>query len=170
MSLGVLLLKRILVIGCPGSGKSYFSRRLSERTGIEVCHLDMLFWNSDRTTVSREVFIERLGAVLETDEWIIDGNYGFTMEMRLEKCDTVFFFDLPVEDCLEGVTSRRGKPRPDMPWNEADYPVDGEFIEFIKTFREERRPIILERLSRFADKTVYTFESRTQADEFLKSL
>ena len=163
-------MKRILVIGCPGSGKSYFSRRLSERTGIEVCHLDMLFWNSDRTTVSRETFIERLSAVLETDEWIIDGNYGFTMEMRLEKCDTVFFFDLPVETCLEGVASRRGKPRPDMPWNEADYPVDEEFIEFIKAFREERRPIILERLSRFADKTVYTFESRTQADEFLKSL
>ena len=163
-------MKRVLVIGCPGSGKSHFSRLLSKRTGLSLCHLDMLFWNKDRTTVSRKVFIERLGAVLEKDEWIIDGNYGFTMGMRLERCDTVFFFDLPVETCLEGVYSRRGKERPDMPWNEADYPVDEEFIEFIKAFRKERRPIILERLSKFPDKTVYTFESRAQADEFIESL
>ncbi len=163
-------MKRILVIGCPGSGKSYFSKKLHDISGLPLCHLDMLFWNKDRTNVTREVFLERLGKVLETDEWIIDGNYGFSMEMRLEKCDTVFFFDLPSEVCLDGVVQRRGKPRTDMPWNEADYPVDEEFIEFIRTFRKERYPIILERLAKFSDRDIYTFTSREQADEFLSEL
>ena len=163
-------MKKILVIGCPGSGKSYFSKKLAQITKLPLCHLDMLFWNADRTTVTREVFLERLGKVLETDEWIIDGNYGFSMELRLQKCDTVFFFDLPTHVCLEGVAQRRGKPRTDMPWNEADYPVDEEFIDFIKTFRSERLPIITERLSRFPDKKIYTFTERAHADEFLDSL
>lgn len=163
-------MKRILVIGCPGSGKSYFSKKLAKKTGLPLCHLDMLFWNSDRTTVSREVFLERLEKVLDTEEWIIDGNYGFSMELRLRRCDTVFFFDLPTDVCLKGVEERRGKPRTDMPWNEADYPVDEEFIEFIKTFRTERNPIITERLAKFPDRKIYIFTDRLQADAFLDGL
>lgn len=163
-------MNKVLVIGCPGSGKSYFSKKLSELTKLPLCHLDMLFWNSDRTTVTRDVFLDRLEKVLVTDKWIIDGNYGFSMELRLLKCDTVFFFDLPTETCLEGVAKRRGKPRTDMPWNEADYPVDEDFLDFIKTFREENTPIIIERLSKFPDKKLYVFNDRTQADEFLEKL
>ena len=162
-------MKKILVIGCPGSGKSYFSKKLSEYTKLPLCHLDMLFWNADRTTVTREVFCERLEEVLKTDAWIIDGNYSFTMEKRLEKCDTVFFFDLPTEVCLEGVAMRRGKPRTDMPWNEADYPVDEEFVEFIKSFKEERKPSITEKLALFPEKKLYTFTERAKVNAFLQT-
>ncbi len=161
-------MKRILVIGCPGSGKSYFSKKLHDISGLPLCHLDMLFWNKDRTNVTREVFLERLGKVLETDEWIIDGNYSFSMEMRLEKCDTVFFFDLPTQECLDGVAQRRGKPRSDMPWNEADYPVDEEFLEFIRDFRKERKPKIVSLLEKYCDKRIYTFTSRADAERFLE--
>ena len=81
-------MKKIIVIGCPGSGKSTFARALNHKTVIPLVHLDMLFWNADKTAVERSIFLERLVAVLEKDEWIIDGNYASTMEQRIAACDT----------------------------------------------------------------------------------
>ena len=84
-------MKRIMVIGCPGSGKSTFSRELHSKTCIPLYHLDMLHWNADRTTVEKRVFLERLSNVLEKDEWIIDGNYGSTMELRMQMWRSTFY-------------------------------------------------------------------------------
>ena len=69
-------MKKVIVIGCPGSGKSTVSRALHNKTGIPLYHLDMMYWNADKTTVEKGVFLERLSAVLEKNEWIIDGNYA----------------------------------------------------------------------------------------------
>ena len=55
-------MKKVIVIGCPGSGKSTFSRALHEIVGIPLYHLDMMYWNADRTTVEKSVFLERLHA------------------------------------------------------------------------------------------------------------
>ena len=104
-------MKKVLVIGCPGSGKSTFSRALHQATGLPLYHLDMLYWNPDKTTVERKEFLKRLHDVLQRDEWIVDGNYASSLEMRMNLCDTVFFLDYPVEVCLEGVRLRKGKPR-----------------------------------------------------------
>ena len=83
-------MKRILVIGCPGSGKSTFARALQAKTDLPLFYLDRIYWNADRTTVAREVFDARLEEILRGDEWIIDGNYSRTMERRIRACDTVF--------------------------------------------------------------------------------
>ena len=96
-------MKRIMVIGCPGSGKSTFSRTLHKLTGIPLFHLDLMNWNSDRTTVDKAVFRERLSNTIQMDEWIIDGNYGSTIELRLKACDTVVFLDYPLNVCLNGI-------------------------------------------------------------------
>ena len=96
-------MKKIMVIGCPGSGKSTFSRKLHEMTGIPLFHLDMMYWNPDRTTVDKEVFLERLSNTITKSEWLIDGNYGSTIELRLQACDTVIFLDYPLDVCLNGV-------------------------------------------------------------------
>ncbi len=157
-----------MVIGCPGSGKSTFSRALHALTGIDLFYLDMMNWNEDRTTVEKSVFIERLTDVLQQDEWIIDGNYGSTMELRMKACDTVIFLDYPLEVCLDGIKSRKGKKRDDMPWIETE--DDAEFIEFIKSYEIQSRPRALELLEKYSDKTVYTFKSREEADGFLTEL
>lgn len=81
------------------------------------------YWNADKTTVEKSVFLERLSTVLEKDEWIIDGNYGSTMELRMAVCDTVIFLDCSLEVCLYGIKERRGKPRSDMPWIETEEDV-----------------------------------------------
>ena len=159
-------MKKIIVIGCPGSGKSTFARALHDKTGVPLYHLDMMYWNADKTTVEKSVFLERLSAVLEKDAWIIDGNYGSTMELRMAACDTVIFLDYPLDICLDGIKERRGKPRSDMPWIETE--EDSEFIEFIKNYNEQQKPKVLELLKKYSDKNIIILESREQADEFGK--
>lgn len=162
------MMKKVIVIGCPGSGKSTFSREFHDSTGIPLFHLDMLKWNADRTTVARETFLKRLQNVMELDEWIIDGNYSSTMELRLQACDTVFFLDYPLEVCLSGIAERKGKPRPDMPWIENE--EDTEFIEFIKKYEAESRPGVMELLNKYSHKEIYIFKDRNEAEEFLNQL
>ena len=158
-------MKRIIVIGCPGSGKSTVSRGLHNKTGIPLYHLDMMYWNADKTTVEKSVFLERLTSTLKKDEWIIDGNYGSTMELRMAACDTVIFLDYPLDVCLDGIKERRGKPRSDMPWIETE--EDSEFIEFIKSYNEQQKPKVLELLEKYSDKNIVILKSREQADAFL---
>ena len=162
-------MKKVIVIGCPGSGKSTFSKSLHRITGIPLFHLDMLFWNADKTTVEKPVFIERLLKTVQNSEWIIDGNYSSTMELRMKKCDPVIFLDYPLEVCLNGIKERKGKPRSDMPWIESDE-EDAEFIEYIKNYNTQSRPQVLELLKRYSHKDIYIFSNRTQAEEFLTRL
>ena len=158
-------MQRVIVIGCCGSGKSTFSRALHNKIGIPLYHLDMMYWNADKTTVEKNVFLKRLYAVLEKDEWIIDGNYSSTMELRMVACDTVVFLDYPVSVCLDGIKERRGKPRSDMPWIETE--EDAEFIEFIKNYNEQQKPKVLELLEKYSDKNIIILKSREEADSFL---
>lgn len=160
------VMKKVIVIGCPGSGKSTFSRELQRKAKIPLYHLDMMYWNADKTTVEKRTFLERLDAVINTDEWIIDGNYASTMELRMEACDTVFFLDYLTDVCLDGVRARMGKPRSDMPWIENT--DDEEFISYIKSFNESQRPQIFEMLEKYKDKSIVVFHSREEADEFLR--
>ena len=161
-------MNKAIVIGCPGSGKSTFSRALHALTSLPLYHLDLLKWNSDKTTVSKEVFLERLQNVLVLDKWIIDGNYGSTIELRLKECDTVFFLDYPVEVCIDGITKRQGKPRSDMPWIETE--DDAEFLEFIRNYSTQSRPKVLELLNNYPQKDVFIFKSRKEADEYLNNM
>ena len=158
-------MKKIIVIGCPGSGKSVLSRALHQKTGLPLHHLDLMFWNADKTTVEKQVFLERLSAVLREDAWIIDGNYASTMEERMAACDTVIFLDYPPEICLSGIRERVGKPRADMPWVEDG--EDEEFLAFVRNFNREQRPRILELLAAHSDKTVVILSDRAEADAFL---
>ena len=84
-------MKKIIIPGCPGSGQSTFARALQKQTGLPLFYLDRMNWNPDRTTVEKDVFLERLQEVLSREEWILDGNYGSTIDLRLQACDTAFF-------------------------------------------------------------------------------
>ncbi len=160
-------MERAIVIGCPGGGKSTFARALAEKTGLPLYYLDMMYWNADKTVVEREVFLARLAEALEKDCWIIDGNYLSTMEMRMEKCEAVFFLDYPREVCLGGVEARMGKLRPDMPWVETEW--DEEFRRLIEDFAEKSRPKILALLEKYKEKEIHIFRTREEAAAFLKA-
>lgn len=157
-------MEKVIVIGCPGSGKSTFSRKLKNITGLPLCHLDMLYWNEDKTTVSREIFSERLKEVLCSPQWIIDGNYLNSMEWRISECDTVFFLDYSTDICIKGIRERMGKPRSDMPWTEQNF--DDEFIEFIKSFNFDVRPKIIDLLNKYSYKNIIIFNSREESEAY----
>ena len=159
-------MEKVVIIGCPGSGKSTFARELEKLTKLPICYLDMLKWNEDKTTVSREAFLEKLEEVMKNDSWIIDGNYLSTMERRISECDTVFFLDYETEICLKGVKERKGKKRPDMPWIETE--DDEEFLEFIRNFSKDSRPKILNLLEKYKNKSIITFKNRKEANLFLQ--
>lgn len=161
-------MNKVIVIGCPGSGKSTFSRALHELTYLPLYHLDLLNWNSDKTTVSKATFLERLQNVIALDKWIIDGNYGSSIELRMKECDTVFFLDYSVEVCIDGIKQRQGKTRSDMPWIETE--VDEELIEFIRNYNTQSKPKILELLKKYSEKDIVVFKSRIEAEEYISNM
>ena len=161
-------MKKVIIIGCCGSGKSTFARHLHACTGIPLFHLDQLNWNADKTTVGKEVFLKRVQDVIQKDSWIIDGNYGSSIEMRMQACDTVFFLDYPVDICIQGIHERVGKIRADMPWVEDE--VDEELIEFVKNYEREDRYEVLNLLSRYKEKEIHLFRTRKDAKIYLESL
>lgn len=163
-------MKRIIVIGCPGSGKSTFSKQLHQLTGLPLFHLDLLNWNADRTVVEKHIFRKRLEDTVRQDAWIIDGNYGSTIELRLQACDTVFFLDYPLEVCLDGIVTRRGQPRTDMPWVEAENEIDEALIEFIRNYNIVSRPKVMDLFNKYADKKIVIFKNRREADQYLETL
>ena len=158
-------MKRIIVIGSPGSGKSTFARKLKEMTGLQLYYLDMILHRPDRTTVTREEFDQRLQAILQTENWIIDGNYLRTLPIRFEACTDVFFLDLPLAQCLEGAVSRIGTTREDMPWVEQE--LDPEFRQYIIDFPKYQLPIIYELVERYREiRRITIFHSREEADKW----
>ncbi len=160
--------KKVIVLGCPGSGKSTFSRKLNSITRIPVIYLDMMFHRADKTTCSAEEFNHSLAKVMKQDKWILDGNYGRTIQVRLEQCDTVFWLDYPLEICLQGIEARRGKPRVDMPWIETE--PDEEFINYVKNFQQDIRPKMKSLLEQTIEKEIHIFTAREQADLYLNKL
>ena len=162
-------MKKVIVVGCPGSGKSTFARKLQEKTGLPLYYLDMIWHKPDKTTLTQEEFDEKLHELIARDEWIIDGNYSRTLEPRLQACDTAFVLDLPLEVCLAGAQARVGTKRIDMPWEETE--LSQEFLNYILSFSQQKLPRLLQLARQYsAQKQVVFFRSRQECDDFLKSL
>lgn len=162
-------MQKVIVIGSPGAGKSTFSRKLRDATGLPLYYLDMIWHRPDKTNISREELTARQEEIIKTPKWIIDGNYLSTMELRLKNCDTVFFLDYPLEVCLAGAKARIGTKREDIPWIETEF--DQEFKQWILDFPKDQLPIIYQLLEKYKkNRTVHIFKSREEAEHYLVSI
>lgn len=162
-------MKKVIVIGCPGSGKTTFAEKLCKKTGIPLYHLDAIWHKPDRTHIPRDDFDARMSEIFAEDQWIIDGNYSRTIEMRLMECDTAFLFDLPTEVCLQGAIDRLGKERYDMPW--IDTVLDPQFKAEIENFATEMLPFIYNLLEKYRqNRKIVVFKARDQADKYIVNL
>ena len=159
-------MQRVLVIGCPGAGKSTFARALRECTGLPLHYLDQLWHRPDGTNISPVAFDTALAQLLHNEQWIIDGNYLRTLELRLQRCDSVFLLDYPKDVCLAGAAARIGKPREDLPWVEQEF--DPEFRQWIENFSRDQLPEIYTLLGKYRDRVEVTvFHSRAEAEDWL---
>ena len=162
-------MKKIIVIGCPGSGKTTFAEKLRDKIGLPLFYLDAIWHKPDRTHISRDEFDGKLSDILAHDQWIIDGNYSRTLERRIAAADTVFLFDLPTQICLDGAVERIGKKRVDMPW--VDTELDPNLKSEIEAFREKNLPIIYELLQAYKEgRNFVVFKSREEADGYIEEI
>ena len=160
--------QKIIVLGCSGSGKSTFSKRIHDAAGLPLIHLDNVWWKSDRSHISREEFDQKLGKILQEDKWILDGDYSRTYEVRFQSCDTVFFLDYDFEECMNGIKERVGKKRRDIPWTEQE--LDPELVKQVENYERENRPVVLALIEKYSDKNSFIFKSRVEADVWLSRL
>ena len=159
-------MKKVIIIGCPGSGKTTFAEKLQRATNLPLYYLDAIWHKPDRTHISREEYDKKLSGIFETEEWIIDGNYSRTIEERIQNSDTIFLFDLPTDVCLQGATERLGKERYDVPW--IDTELDISLKKQIEEFPDKVLPRIYELLMKYKDdKHVVIFKTRAEADGYL---
>ena len=166
-------MKRVMIIGCGGSGKPTLSRILSEKTNLPVVHLDRLFWREGWVNIPREEFNILLREELKNDKWIIDGNYDRTLQERLKRCDTVIYLDYPRRTCIFGVLKRvminYKKVRPDMAEG-CPEKIDLEFMKWIWNFNKEHRDKFYKILKEEKGKQIYIFRNREECNKFLENL
>jgi adenylate kinase family enzyme len=167
-------MKKVLIIGSGGAGKSTLAARLGEVTGIEVIHLDKIHWKPNWTSPPKDEWRKTVKAELKKDEWIMDGNFGGTMEMRLAACDTVIYLDFPRTICLYRALKRAvkyyNKTRPDM-GEGCNERIDFEFLHWVWNFPKTTKPKIEERLKRFeSEKTTIRLHSKREVEKFFRNL
>ena len=168
-------MQRIAIIGSPGAGKSTFARQLGDLTGIEVFHLDRLFWNPGWVETPRAEWIRLQEELIQRPSWIIDGNYGSTMDIRIQAADTVIFLDVPRYTCMWRAIKRavqfRGETRPDMGEGCAEK-IDLEFIQYIWKFRRRENDKINRRLNKAirVGKQVIRLTTKAEVEAYLRSL
>ena len=148
------MMERIALIGSGGSGKSVLARELGTILDISVIHLDSLFWKPGWMETPRDEWTKIQEDLVQRETWIIDGNYGGTIDIRLAASDTIIFLDLPRTICLWRVIKPWlqyiGRPRPDMAPG-CPEKVDWEFVKWIWSYTNARRPLILERIDQYRD-------------------
>ena len=143
-------MQRVLVIGISGAGKSTLARRLAQRSGLPLIHLDQEFWQPGWKVTPRDAWRARVAELCARDAWIMDGSYGASLDIRLPRADTVVWFDYPRLRCLGRVAWRiattYGKVRPDLAPG-CPEKVDGEFLRYVWDFNDKSRPQIVRALA-----------------------
>ncbi len=166
-------MKKIIIIGSGGAGKSTLALQLGKILNIPVYHLDRINWRPGWIEINKSEFREQLIAVLGENEWIIDGNYEGTMQLRIDHCDTIIFLDYKRYQCYLGYLKRyiryKGKSRPSMT-DGCDERFDLEYIRWIWGY-PKRKDRILKKVSGYNDtKKVLIFNNRDDTNNFLESL
>lgn len=170
-------MKKILVIGGNGSGKTTFAKVLSEELNIPLVHIDKIARTDNWQRVSEDIFDDILNEEIRKDSWIIDGNDTRTLPNRLKHCDTVFHFDFSTVACLNGVIKRTiqnyGQHRDDVGGESNVEKFDISKLYFFKAilnFNRNNRKRYYNMLTSYPDVNVIVFKNRKQVNEYIKSV
>lgn len=167
-------MRKVLVIGSGGAGKSTFARRLGKLLDIEVIHLDALYWNAGWVETPKPVWAKRVAELVERDAWIMDGNYSGTFDIRLKACDAVVFLDMPRLLCLWRVLKRlmiyRNRTRPDMAEGCGEK-LNWEFLLWVWNYPKRTRPKIIDWIrENSGSKKVIRLRSPAEVERYLTNV
>ncbi|MEM7442884.1 MAG: DNA topology modulation protein FlaR [Pseudomonadota bacterium] len=137
--------RRIMIVGGPGSGKSVLARLLGQKTGLPVFHMDHIHWKSgwverDRSDKDRLTY-----EVHRQDKWIFEGGHSRTYDERVARADMLVWLDIAVSLRIWRVIRRLfvhyGRTRPDLPEGCPERLNRGtfEFLSFIWRTRHSAR-------------------------------
>jgi adenylate kinase family enzyme len=162
-------MRRVLVLGSGGAGKTAFARELSGRTGLPPVHLDRLYWRPGWTPTPAGEWEAVVRAAVAGEAWVMDGNYGGTLELRLAAADTAVFLDTPQLTCVRRVLARslrdRGRTRDDMgPGCPERLLPDLEFVRWVWGYPRDVRPRVLASLADFERRGGHVAVLRTPAE------
>ncbi|AST91271.1 topology modulation protein [Sutcliffiella cohnii] len=167
-------MKKIIIIGSGGAGKSTLAKHLGEKLGIKVFHLDALLWKPNWVGVPREEQIQVQNELVKNEQWIIDGNYGATMDIRLQAADTIILLDYHRTICVYRAFKRmvkyRKKTRPDM-GEGCEERIDFSFIKWIWNYPKTKRPEVINKLKQLSkEKNVIVLKTPRETRKFLQTL
>jgi len=165
------IIKKVLVIGPGGAGKSTFARRLGELLEIPVKHLDSYYWRAGWQQPEKSDWLHTVAELASGDAWIMDGNFGDTLDLRIEHCDTVIFLDMSRVVCLWRVLKRRilyrNRSRPDMAEG-CNEKLDWEFVQWIWNYSSRSRPKVVRLLKEHSgSKQIVWLRSDAEVEKFL---
>lgn len=166
-------MSKIIVIGCPGSGKSTMVFKMKDKLNYPVLHLDKIYHIDTNTHITREELVEKVNEFAsQNDNWIIDGNYISTVEQRIKLSDTVILLDIDTDKCIQNAKNRtKQEKRADMADGFDITKVKDEFIEFIMKFKEDTLPKILDLFEKYKDeKQIIILKNYEEVDRFIESL
>jgi adenylate kinase family enzyme len=150
-------MKKIMLIGPGGSGKSTLAQELGKVLEIPVYHLDALHWKPGWIPTPDAEWGDLQKELIKKENWIIDGNYSRTIDIRLSEADTVIFFDYPRWITIYRVIKRRiiyhGRTRPDLKEGCPER-ISLEFLKWIWNYKRDRKPGIFGKLEKVAHKKV----------------
>lgn len=167
-------MERVMIIGCGGAGKSTLARKLGEKTGLPVVHLDQIWWAPGNWQhLTREEFDERMMQEMEKPQWILDGNFNRTLELRLSRCDTVIYLDMPRLVCIKNwigrVIKNWGHARVDMAEGCNEW-FDPEMLRWIWKFNKQNRRRYYRLLEDVEEVDIIILKNRRQVERFLQNL
>lgn len=169
--------KKIAIIGCAGSGKTYLAFQLQKKLCLPLCHLDQYYWGPNWQRIDLKTFTEIHGELSEKNEWIMEGSYYSTLFKRAFYADVIIFLDMSRRVCLWRVIKRalvhHGQDIPGSPENCKQHLFSCKFLEFLKwiwNFNARYKYIIGEVLldAREDGKQVYVLRSAKEVDDFVK--
>jgi adenylate kinase family enzyme len=167
-------MKKVMVIGCCGSGKSTFSKKLQSILKLELIHLDQYYHKPNWEEPEKAEWERIVYSLIQKPSWIMDGNFSGTMGVRIKSADTIIYLDYPTLKCCWRVILRifknHGNIRSDMA-NGCKEQFNLEFLHFVLTFNSKFRKGIIQKLNLVKDeKKVLVFKTDKQADKFLSQI
>ena len=166
-------MKRIVILGCAGCGKSTLAKELGAILNLPVIHLDRYYWKPGWVEESADVFQRFQQEVIREDEWIIDGNYRNSLDLRLSRCDTVIYLDFKRIVALRGIFKRyhqyKNKERDSIGVGCPER-IDKSFFKWVWNFRKNARPILLNKVKEYPHINCMLFKNRRSLYKFVESL